>query len=61
MKAYVYDTDFNLVAIVDRFETFIWTDRYAEWGDFELYTPITDDAVNIFKEDFLIKLNDFYK
>lgn len=40
MEAYVLDRKFASLGIVDRFESFIWTERYYEYGDFELYMPV---------------------
>lgn len=40
MEAYVLDRNFTSLGIVDRFESFIWTERYYEYGDFELYMPV---------------------
>lgn len=37
MDILILDPDFELVAIVDSFESIIWTERYYEYGDFELY------------------------
>lgn len=30
---------FEVVTIIDAFKSFIWTERYSEEGDFELYVP----------------------
>lgn len=37
MEARILDLNFDLVKVIDAFESFIWTERYAESGDFELY------------------------
>ena len=37
MEALILNTKFEVVSVVDVFESFIWTDRYRECGDFELY------------------------
>lgn len=37
MDLLVLDSEFNTVAILDIYESFIWTDRYNEYGDFEAY------------------------
>lgn len=37
MDLYVLNKDFDTVAIFDVYESFIWTDRYDECGDFEAY------------------------
>ena len=36
MFAYVLNTAFEVIGLVDQYESFIWTDRYRECGDFEL-------------------------
>ena len=38
MEVLVLNTEFESVAIIDTFESLIWTDRYYEAGDFEIYT-----------------------
>lgn len=42
MVFYIYDSSFNKLAIIDSYESAIWTDRYLEPGDFELYIKIKD-------------------
>lgn len=43
MKTLVLDTEFNALAVVDFYESMIWTDRYSKAGDFEIYTPVTTE------------------
>lgn len=40
MEAMILDRNFQALAIIDAFESFIWTDRYNTPGDFEVYMPI---------------------
>lgn len=42
------DKDFNMEYVIDVFESLIWTVRYKEAGDFELYTPISEDVISKF-------------
>lgn len=37
MDLYVLNTNFEKVAIIDSYESLVWTDRFREPGDFELY------------------------
>lgn len=37
MDLYILDSEFNSIMILDVYESFIWTDRYDEYGDFEAY------------------------
>ena len=52
LNLYVYDTSFMLKAIVEQYESLIWTDRYNECGDFELAIPFEDKWVSIFQKDY---------
>lgn len=42
MEATILNKDFVAVGIIDIYKSFIWTDRYDEYGDFEIYIPISD-------------------
>jgi hypothetical protein len=39
MEVYILDDFQRRTAVIDLYESFIWTDRYAEKGDFELVVP----------------------
>ena len=49
MSIYLLDTEFRRTKLIDEYISMIWTDRYAEAGDFELYVAATVDNVSIFK------------
>jgi hypothetical protein len=36
MELYVLDDMYRRIAVVDLFESLIWTERFSAWGDFEL-------------------------
>jgi hypothetical protein len=55
MNIEILDQDYNLIAIVDEYESFIWTDRYNQPGDFEIFSPITSDNLQCFVRDNYIK------
>lgn len=57
MDIFVYDTNFKMIDIVDLFESFIWTDRYTEPGDFELYTSAGSKLRETIKEDYYLSIN----
>lgn len=40
LEPIILDTNFNIIGIVDDYESMIWTERYLDTGDFELYGPI---------------------
>ena len=43
MNLFTLNTNFAVHSIIDSYKSFIWTDRYDECGDFELYLPMTSD------------------
>ena len=47
MNIFIYDSSFNTIGIADKYESFIWTERYSEAGDFELYAPVSDALINL--------------
>lgn len=54
MEILVLNKDFVAVAFIDEFESLIWTDRYQEMGDFELYLPMDLKYIEIFKKDYYL-------
>lgn len=57
MNLIILDKSFHAVCVVDTYESFIWTDRYGECGDFELYIPVSSEILNNIKQEYYI-LND---
>lgn len=41
MQGLILDKNYETIAMMDAFETFIWTERYNQYGDFELLLPAT--------------------
>lgn len=46
---YILDGNFNTVKILDTIESVLWVERYSEYGDFELYAPVTYDHLLYFQ------------
>lgn len=46
MYALVLDENLETLCVLDTFESFIWTDRYCGYGEFELYMPIQAVSMN---------------
>lgn len=46
MDIKIYNKEFELVRIVDRYKSLIWNDKYDEAGDFELYVPANLDIIS---------------
>lgn len=40
----IMDSNFQLIGIIDAYESLIWTERYYEAGDFEIYLEPNDDT-----------------
>ena len=55
MDLLVLNTSLDTVSIVDVYESFIWTDRYYEYGDFELFTSMTDTILNFIRQDYYLQ------
>lgn len=41
----VLDQNFVAISNIDAYESIIWTDRYNEPGEFEIYTPVSDQML----------------
>jgi len=54
MELLILDTNLKSVAMLDTFESLIWTDRYCGYGDFEIYTQATIEFLDYLKEDYYI-------
>jgi hypothetical protein len=54
MELTVLDKNLNPVGLVDIFDSLIWTDRYSEYGDFEIYTSVTSEAISMFQKDYFL-------
>ena len=58
MDLTLLNTSLDAIAIVDDYESIIWTDRYQEYGDFEIYTPVTADLLSVIKQDYYLQNRD---
>lgn len=59
MEAMILDRNFDAIALVDAFESFIWTERYNTYGDFEYYAPIDMQPISAFQKDYYLYNRDF--
>lgn len=51
MDALILDQNYQTLCILDAFDSFLWTDRYNEPGDFELYFPVDPEITPYAVED----------
>lgn len=54
IDALILNREFQTQCIVDSFESFIWTDRYNEPGDFELYFPADSQIAPYAQEGYYV-------
>lgn len=47
MDIYILNTDFEIIGLIDYCASIIWTRRYCQAGDFELYIPVTKEALEL--------------
>lgn len=60
INIYVLDTEFNIVGLIDSYESFIWTDRYSSYGDFELYTSFDQNVLDLCQQNYYLHINQSY-
>lgn len=58
MELTVLNTNLDAVSVVDVYESFIWTDRYYAYGDFELFTSMTDTIFKYIRQDYYVQNRD---
>lgn len=58
MNFLVLNTDLQVVAVLDTYNSLIWTDRFQEAGDFELCRPMERSVLDYIKEDYYIWRSD---
>jgi len=56
MDVYSLDEFFRKLSVIDAFSSFIWTERYAAPGDFNLVVPVTPQAVSILAEGSFLSI-----
>lgn len=49
MDFYIYDTNLTAVGIIDNYTSIIWTLRYNDTGDFEMYVKSTPEILEMCK------------
>lgn len=54
MEIRIYNSDLDLLGIIENQTSLIWTRKYNESGDFELHAPITDENRKLLKLNNII-------
>lgn len=59
MNIYVLNSDLERITIIDHYSSIIWTTRYYECGDFELYLAANETLISILQEDYYLIREDY--
>ena len=60
MDIYVMDASLKRVGVIDGYRSLIWTSRYYESGDFELYLDATQENIDLCQKNrFLYRAGDY--
>ena len=54
MNLLLLNPQFELVDIIDSFNSVIWTDRYVGYGELEIYTPASTETLTKVKDDYYV-------
>lgn len=54
MELLVLDTNLVAVDVMDRYDSLIWTDRYDQYGDFELQIPMSSGLLYVLQQNYYI-------
>lgn len=58
MELYILDKKFQTVAVIDRYTSLIWTRRYWDVGDFELYFPANSELLQFIQIGYYVYRKD---
>lgn len=58
MDIYVKNTAYELVGLIDTASSAIWTERYADAGDFEIYIKASADIVAMLQKGYYLEKQD---
>lgn len=58
MDILVLNQKFEVIHLVDGYRSMIWTDRYNEAGDFELYTEVSGKVLDYVTKDVYLTIKD---
>lgn len=54
MELYILDKSFKTVAVIDQYSSLIWTRRYWDVGDFEIYLPADSSLLEYLQIGFYV-------
>lgn len=57
-NVFIMNTNFEIVGIVDTYKSLIWSNRYYELGDCELYVPATEENIQLMQKGYYVLRSD---
>lgn len=54
----ILNSSFNKIGIIDNFSSLIWTKRYFEYGDFEVYVRADTETLELFQQGTYVSRDD---
>jgi len=61
VELYTLDSQLRRAAVIDRFESMIWTERFSAWGDFELHIFSTPEMRRLLPAGVRLSMSDSYR
>lgn len=61
MDIYILDSQYRQVDVIDKHESFIWAERFREWGDFELKIQSTNESRTKIKRGVRLFIEESYR
>ena len=55
MDLYILNRDFEILGVIDDYASVIWTTRYTQAGDFEIYIPATPKNLSLLRTGNYVK------
>lgn len=56
MEPVLLNKQFEMISVIDSYESFIWTDRFCGYGDFEIRLPASNNLTTLADDDFYLYL-----
>ena len=60
-ELYILDENYQDVAVIDSYNSLIWTERFDEFGDFELHMPSNRDMREMLKKGTVLSIENSYR
>ena len=58
MELLVLNQQFRWLGVIDAYESMIWTERFSEYGDFEIVTTVNQEHLNLARQDYYVTRTD---